>query len=101
MLYLGRSTYTFMLTNRRTAIIILIVSIAVFVFYLAGKLMKDVYRYPVVGAIYEMLWLPMLIALLFIPIMSVLIFIKNNNRLRLYSILSALFVASAIVIMVS
>jgi hypothetical protein len=92
---------TGMLTKPTTAIVVLILSIAVFGFYLSNMLLTDVYRYAAVGAIYETLAIPMLGALLLIPIMSILIFIKNNGKSRLYSLLSALFIISAILVIAS
>lgn len=91
-----------MLKDHKPAKIVLVVSIIVFTFYLVGyTLLADVYRYPIVGTIYELLWLPMLASLLVIPIISVLVFIRNNDKSRIYTVLSVLFIITSIIIMVS
>jgi len=56
--------------NHKTAKIILIASVIVFIFILFVNVFRfDVYRYPVVGSIFELLWLPILASLLLIPTM--------------------------------
>jgi hypothetical protein len=88
-----------MLKNPKAAKITLVGSFVVFAFYLVGALLADVYRYPIVGAIYELLWLPMLASLLVIPVISVLVFIRNKDKARVYAVLSVLFIITSIIIM--
>jgi len=91
-----------MLKKPTTAKIIFIASVIVFVFILFVNVFHfDVYRYPVAGAIFELLWLPIMASLLLIPIMCVIIFIKNHGISRIYAVLSILFVISSIIIMFS
>ena len=90
-----------MFKSDNTAKIILVASIIVFTFYFVGYLLADVYQYPIVGAIYELLWLPMLASLLVIPIISVFVFIKKNDKSRIYAALSVVFIISSIIFMVS
>ena len=82
-----------MLKKPTTAKIIFIASVIVFVFILFVNVFHfDVYRYPFAGAIFELLWL---------PIMCVIIFIKNHGISRIYAVLSILFVISSRIIMFS
>jgi len=91
-----------MLKKTTTAKNILITSIIVFVFILFVNVFRfDVYRYPVVGAIFELLWLPIIAFLLLMPIMCVIIFIKNHGISRIYAVLSVLFIVSSIIIMLT
>ena len=91
-----------MLKKPTTAKIIFIASVIVFVFILFVNVFRfDVYRYPVIGSIFELLWLPIMASLLLIPIMCVIIFIKNHGISRIYAVLSILFVISSIIIMFS
>ena len=91
---------TTMFKNQATAKVILVTSIIVFVFFLFTDVFRfDVYRYPVVGAIFELLWFPIMALLLLIPIMCVIIFIKNHGVPRIYAVLSVLFIIGSIIIM--
>jgi len=50
----------------------------------------NVYKYPVVGAIFEIIWLPMLAGIFIIPIISLFFWIKEKfplTSLYLYSFL--------------
>lgn len=49
-------------------------------YWLLG-IMLDVYEYPVVGAIFELLWLPMLAALFILPIISLVFLVKTRFNL--------------------
>ena len=91
-----------MLKKPTTAKIIFIASVIVFVFILFVNVFHfDVYWYPFAGAIFELLWLPIMASFLLIPIMCVIIFIKNHGISRIYAVLSILFVISSIIIMFS
>ncbi|GAA4327330.1 hypothetical protein [Flaviaesturariibacter amylovorans] len=48
----------------------LIISIAVFIFYTCMYLIGDPYRYKVAGALYELFFLPALVLLLCMPLVS-------------------------------
>ena len=43
---------------------------------------EDVYKYAVVGAIFELLWLPMILLLIGIPIISVVFWAKEKWSLK-------------------
>jgi len=50
----------------------------------------DVYRYPAVGAIFEILWLFMLLMLIILPIVALILLIKEKFSFRslyVYSII--------------
>jgi hypothetical protein len=50
----------------------------------------DVYRFVLVGVIFEVLWLPTLAMLIFLPIISLILLVKekfNIKSLYLYSII--------------
>ena len=85
--------------NSKNGKLIFIISFVVFAFYFVGRTVAgDVYRYAVVGAIYELLWLPMLVSLLVVPIVSVTIFFKKGKYAKLYAALSILLIVSSILI---
>lgn len=53
------------------------------------------------GALYEMLALPMLAMLLILPVISVLLFIKNSKRYRLHSTISLLLIISSVIVIIA
>ncbi len=58
------------LANKRLDNWLLIAAVLVFVFWFIGK-KTNVYKYAIEGAIFEILWLPMVAALLIIPLISI------------------------------
>ena len=59
--------------------IILILSLFVLIYWFIGH-NSNIYKYTIVGVIYELLWLPMLFLLFTLPILS--IFMMVNNRFK-------------------
>ena len=75
--------------NSTTSKVLFFISVGVLVYWCVGGLF-DVYRFAVVGAIYEILWVFMLITLFVVPILSLIFWIKerfNFRSLYLYAIL--------------
>lgn len=71
---------------------IFILTIAAAIFWIIGKSI-NVYSTPVVGAIFEILWLPSLIILYILPTVSLIFWINekfNLKSLYLYSIIIAI-----------
>lgn len=69
--------------------VVLILSIVTSLYWFIGKSI-DVYRFAFTGAVFELLWLPMLASILLLPLLSILFLIKdkfNPRSLALYSIL--------------
>jgi hypothetical protein len=84
--------------NSKTSKIIFSLSIFASVFWCLGQVI-NVYSFALLGAIFEILWLPMLASLLFLPIISVVLWVKekfNIKSLYLYSIIIILIVAIAL-----
>ena len=86
--------------NPRISLFMFLLSVAVFLYYIIMKfVITDVYRSAVVGAIFELLWLPMLMLLVVIPIAGVLMLIKSYSNKGL-AVGSILLIAAAIVVLV-
>jgi len=69
--------------------IVLILSTVTSLYWFIGK-STDVYRFAFTGAVFELLWLPMLASILLLPLLSILFLIKdkfNPRSMALYSIL--------------
>jgi len=88
--------------NIRTAELLFRLSLFVIAFYSIGHvIIGNIYRYPVVGAIYEMHWLPMLLSFIVIPFVSVFVFIKNKAKHRVYAALAILLIIGLSIILAS
>lgn len=84
--------------NIKNSRFICLLSIAVAIFWVLGKTM-NVYHFDFVGALFELLWLPAILLLFGLPIISIIYWIKDKFNIRslyLYSfllmILTILFV---------
>jgi len=76
--------------NSRTGKIVFISAILVFIYWFLGQVLNDVYHFTLVGAIFEILWLPALAMLFLLPIISIIFWVKEKFNLRslyLYAIL--------------
>lgn len=75
-----------------TSVIVFIASIIVLLFWFLGQA-GDVYRYAWLGALFEILSLPMLAGLFALPVVSFVLLIKNKfnpRSLYLYSFIISL-----------
>ncbi len=75
--------------NSKKPRLVLILSVITAVFWYIGQSF-NVYYFAVVGAVFEILWLPMIASLIILPILSLFYLIKekfNLTSLYLYSFL--------------
>ena len=80
--------------------ILLMMSIVAFIFFLMFWYFQiDVYKYAVVGAVYEILWLPMLASIAVVPILAIFMLIKNPKSVW-FGVVSLLFIAASVFILV-
>lgn len=78
----------------KTSSIFLLLSVIVFTFWVLTKIIENVYHYPVVGAIFEIFWLPVIALTLVVPVLSLIKWRKEKFNLRslnFYSILIIIF----------
>ena len=61
--------------------LIFFVTILVSLYWFLGQAI-DIYRFPVVGVVYELFWLIMLVALFVLPIVSFIYWFKNKLNFR-------------------
>jgi hypothetical protein len=93
---ISRSSF---LSRPKTSRLILLLSIAVFLYYFMEKfIFTDVYKLAFVGAVYEILWLPMLLLLVAVPVGSVLILVNKHSRKGL-ALVSILLIGAAIIML--
>ena len=67
------------LINRSRVIFALTIAVTL---YWILSLLINVYRFPIIGAIYEILWIFMIIALFVLPVFSFISWAKNRFDLR-------------------
>jgi hypothetical protein len=93
---ISRSSF---LSRPKTSRLILLLSIAVFLYYFMEKfIFTDVYKFAFVGAVYEILWLPMLLLLVAVPVGSILILVNKHSRKGL-ALVSILLIGAAIIML--
>ena len=77
--------------STRIATVIFLLSVLTFIYwFLVAYIIIDVYKIVIVGVIFEMLWLPMMIFLVLLPIVSIIQLVKIKftfKQLPLYSLL--------------
>ena len=81
----NQSTFHNSLNNKR----VLVISFFAAIFWIIGNTI-DVYQFAITGAFYELLSLPMLALIIFLPIISIVLVIKdkfNRRSMALYSLL--------------
>jgi len=88
------NTFHNSINNKR----VFVISFFVALFWIIGHT-ADVYRYAFIGAIYELLSIPMLALIIFLPVISIILFVKDKFNLRSLALYSALLLTPAILLM--
>ena len=60
---------------------VFILSILTFIFWCLTSLL-DVYNFTLIGVVFEILWFPMIVLLIFLPIISMIFLVKENLKLK-------------------
>ena len=84
--------------NSQTGKIIFISTIAATIYWILGK-STNVYRYPIGGAIFELLWLPSLIVLCILPLVSFILWVKERFKLRSVNFYSLVLAVVTVLVM--
>lgn len=88
------------MTNRKTSKLVFLLSLIVFIYWvLVSYIVTDVYKVAVVGALFELFWLPMIIGLAVLPIISLIQLVKERFNVRSFSLYSFFLSIGAIIIM--
>lgn len=85
-----------LITNKN---ILLTISISMLLYWLLNKTI-DVYQITILGVLYEILWLPMLILFIVLPILNTYTIFKNKNNLIPYFSLALNVITIVIVFLV-
>ena len=78
--------------------IVFALSVLVCIFWYTGQYV-NVYKVAVVGVIFELAWLPMLALFIILPIISILLLIKNKVSFRYLPLYSLLLLLSTFLIL--
>jgi len=79
--------------------LVFILSISTALFWTTSQIV-NIYRFKLVGAIFEILWLPFLTMLFVLPILSFIFLIKQKFNLRSLFVYSLLIIGVTILMMV-
>ena len=69
-----------LITNKK---LLLVLSSSMLLYWLLSKTI-DVYQISIIGVLYEIIWLPMLVLFIVLPILNTYSLIKNKNCLMSY-----------------
>jgi len=85
--------------NSRTSKIVLLLSIIVSAYWWLGQVI-NVYSFAVVGVIFEIFWLPVLTLLFVLPIISMILLLKEKINIKSLYVYSTLLGVTTILIMI-
>ena len=85
--------------NSRTSKIVLLLSIIVSAYWWLGQVI-NVYSFAVVGVIFEIFWLPVLALLFVLPIISMILLLKEKINIKSLYVYSTLLGVTTILIMI-
>ena len=79
---------------------IFIISVFIFIYWALGKSI-DVYQYALVGTIFEMLWLPSIIAAILVLVFAIINWSKEKFKWRSYSLLSVVMIGLTVLFLIT
>jgi len=79
--------------------LLLVLSSSMLLYWLLSKTI-DVYQITIIGVLYEIIWLPMLVLFIVLPILNTYSLIKNKNSLMFYFSLALNIITLLIVFLV-
>ena len=85
--------------NSRNNRLVFILSIITALYWSAGKFW-NVYDFAFSGAVYELLWLPMLASIFIIPLVSLVFYVNDKFNLRSLALYSFLIMSALILMLV-
>lgn len=77
---------------------VFVISFFVALFWIIGNT-TDVYHFAFTGAFYELLSLPMLVLIIFLPVIAIVLFFKDKFNLRSLALYSLLLLTPTILLL--
>lgn len=87
------------LSNKKASVVVFILSLEVTLFWLLGNLF-DVYQFAVTGALFEILWLPVLALTIILPLVALVLFIKDKFSFKSLNFYSLVLVVGTAMVMI-
>jgi hypothetical protein len=84
--------------NSRVSKILFLLCLAVAAFWCIGRFI-NVYHFAFVGAVFEILWLPMIAMVFILPVISAALWVKQKFNPRSLYLYSFLMVATLLILM--
>jgi hypothetical protein len=91
--------YISSVTKTNTSKIVFILSVLVCLFWITGQVI-NVYHFPAVGAIFEILWFPIVAMTIGLPIISFIFWVKEKFTLRSLFPYAILIIVATVLIMI-
>src|SRR5687768_4104803 len=86
--------------SKKTNVVLFLLSLVTFGYWMTSNSI-NVYQFPITGAMFELLWLPMLAFLLLIPIGAIMTLIKQKALLDSLSFYAGLLIALTVILLLS
>jgi hypothetical protein len=86
-------------TNNKGSILVFVLSIWFVIYWLFGHII-NIYEYKAVGVVYEILWLPMLLMGLVLPIVSLIFWYKEKFNFKSFYFFAFLLVVLTILVLI-
>lgn len=83
-----------------TSKIVFILSILVSAFWFLVYVV-DVYHFAITGAVFELLWLPMIVIIFVLPVLSLVLLAKEKFNIRSLYLYSLIIIAIVVLYMIS
>jgi hypothetical protein len=97
--FTAMTTNTNLFNSQRLSLALFILSVFSLIYWLTAKT-TNVYKTAALGAVFEMVWLPMLAMLAIIPITSLIILIKKKVLFRSLSFYALIIIAMTILLII-
>ena len=87
------------LSNKKVSVVVFALSLLVTLFWLLGNLF-DVYQFAITGALFEILWLPVLALTFILPLVALVLFIQDKFSFKSLNLYSFLLVIGTALVMI-
>ena len=86
-------------SNKKASMVVFALSLVVTLFWLMGNLF-DVYQFTVTGALFEILWLPVLALTFILPVVAIVLFIQDKFSFKSLNFYSFVLVVGTALVMI-
>lgn len=87
------------LSNKKATVVVFVLSCIMTLFWLLGNLF-DVYQFAVTGALFEILWLPILALTFILPLVALVLFIQDKFSFKSLNLYFLVLVIRTVLVMI-